>query len=125
MIRRPPRSTRTDALFPYTTLVGSLRHFAHAPGNHLVRCPERELVAVPGGDGRMRLHHRMALVRRGVALVDLHRRLGETGLEIARPGVRGAAEAGRGRKALFPLRRQVEAAQIGSESCRERVCTYG
>src|SRR3546814_16746149 len=26
MIRRPPRSTRTDTLFPYTTLVRSLRH---------------------------------------------------------------------------------------------------
>src|SRR3546814_5030083 len=25
MIRRPPRSTRTDTLFPYTTLVRSLR----------------------------------------------------------------------------------------------------
>src|SRR3546814_16860618 len=26
MIRRPPRSTRTDTLFPYTTLVRSPRH---------------------------------------------------------------------------------------------------
>src|SRR3546814_7537414 len=26
MIRRPPRSTRTDTLFPYTTLVRSLRN---------------------------------------------------------------------------------------------------
>src|SRR3546814_20836511 len=28
MIRRPPRSTRTDALFPYTTLFRSLEHRA-------------------------------------------------------------------------------------------------
>src|SRR3546814_13455812 len=28
MIRRPPRSTRTDTLFPYTTLFRS-RHMAH------------------------------------------------------------------------------------------------
>src|SRR3546814_15646978 len=28
MIRRPPRSTRTDTLFPYTTLVRSSHHFA-------------------------------------------------------------------------------------------------
>src|SRR3546814_4389026 len=28
MIRRPPRSTRTDTLFPYTTLFRSLRDFA-------------------------------------------------------------------------------------------------
>src|SRR3546814_4555100 len=26
MIRRPPRTTRTESLFPYTTLVRSLRH---------------------------------------------------------------------------------------------------
>src|SRR3546814_11109842 len=30
MIRRPPRSTRTDTLFPYTTLFRSLR--ANGPG---------------------------------------------------------------------------------------------
>src|SRR3546814_20236346 len=29
MIRRPPRSTRTDTLFPYTTLFRSLRRRAH------------------------------------------------------------------------------------------------
>src|SRR3546814_2115738 len=28
MIRRPPRSTRTDTLFPYTTLFRSTRHFS-------------------------------------------------------------------------------------------------
>src|SRR3546814_16107019 len=43
MIRRPPRSTRTDTLFPYTTLFRSLgrdggeglhgrAHLVHAPG---------------------------------------------------------------------------------------------
>src|SRR3546814_12110037 len=30
MIRRPPRSTRTDTLFPYTTLFRSGFHFATA-----------------------------------------------------------------------------------------------
>src|SRR3546814_1628937 len=40
MIRRPPRSTRTDTLFPYTTLFRSLRHVADAilvaeQGRHL------------------------------------------------------------------------------------------
>src|SRR3546814_6341299 len=29
-IRRPPRSTRTDTLFPYTTLFRSRRPFTHA-----------------------------------------------------------------------------------------------
>src|SRR3546814_10618045 len=31
MIRRPPRSTRTDTLFPYTTLFRSEDHVARAP----------------------------------------------------------------------------------------------
>src|SRR3546814_14730160 len=41
MIRRPPRSTRTDTLFPYTTLFRSpLRFLAHGWG---------ETSAMPGG----------------------------------------------------------------------------
>src|SRR3546814_2819461 len=38
MIRRPPRSTRTDTLFPYTTLfrsVGRLRRRSAPPGHRL------------------------------------------------------------------------------------------
>src|SRR3546814_476422 len=31
MIRRPPRSNRTDTLFPYTTLVRSLRAYRRHP----------------------------------------------------------------------------------------------
>src|SRR3546814_14773272 len=33
MIRRPPRSTRTDTLFPYTTLFRSSLTFVHGQGN--------------------------------------------------------------------------------------------
>src|SRR3546814_15254781 len=33
MIRRPPRSTRTDTLFPYTTLFRSSAVFLGLPGN--------------------------------------------------------------------------------------------
>src|SRR3546814_13337271 len=32
MIRRPPRSTRTDTLFPYTTLFRSLSPLRRSPG---------------------------------------------------------------------------------------------
>src|SRR3546814_1433577 len=50
MIRRPPRSTRTDTLFPYTTLFRSSRP---------ARCDA-------AGRGRHRLRPRLALVgRRG------------------------------------------------------------
>src|SRR3546814_1054201 len=34
MIRRPPRSTRTDTLFPYTTLFRSLSRHRAADGGH-------------------------------------------------------------------------------------------
>src|SRR3546814_4251669 len=43
MIRRPPRSTRTDTLFPYTTLFRSRDSFAgsspiiHAPHSRMLR----------------------------------------------------------------------------------------
>src|SRR3546814_6252834 len=49
MIRRPPRSTRTDTLFPYTTLFRSLEHRhqrAHDHAHHAVLAP-----GVDGGVG--------------------------------------------------------------------------
>src|SRR3546814_5694291 len=45
MIRRPPRSTRTDTLLPYTTLFRSADHEQHADGEdhriEAVRAPQR------------------------------------------------------------------------------------
>src|SRR3546814_3342322 len=63
MIRRPPRSTRTDTLFPYTTLFRSNRHRFAAPGE-FDRVGEQigddlhqpVLVRKDGGAGRDRLH---------------------------------------------------------------------
>src|SRR3546814_1657991 len=37
MIRRPPRSTRTDTLFPYTTLFRSIRRRARCTATHVGR----------------------------------------------------------------------------------------
>src|SRR3546814_20213801 len=39
MIRRPPRSTRTDTLFPYTTLFRSPRGFRAVPADPSLPCP--------------------------------------------------------------------------------------
>src|SRR3546814_20101906 len=39
MIRRPPRSTRTDTLFPYTTLFRS----AITKGVHLMKMPSNDM----------------------------------------------------------------------------------
>src|SRR3546814_1664130 len=48
MIRRPPRSTRTDTLFPYTTLFRS----SSAPGPFVDETPTDEWeVAVPAEGG--------------------------------------------------------------------------
>src|SRR3546814_7981716 len=50
MIRRPPRSTRTDTLFPYTTLVRS--HAGLSRQHHPRLCRGRAAVSVAdGGDG--------------------------------------------------------------------------
>src|SRR3546814_1557651 len=48
MIRRPPRSTRTDTLFPYTTLFRSDRAFVHREVGHdlAVEFDPRQLHAV-------------------------------------------------------------------------------
>src|SRR3546814_1429930 len=45
MIRRPPRSTRTDTLFPYTTLCRSV--LAQALGTHRLRKDDEALLDVP------------------------------------------------------------------------------
>src|SRR3546814_20845382 len=42
MIRRPPRSTRTDTLFPYTTL---FRSGAGVPLQHVTRQEQQDLIA--------------------------------------------------------------------------------
>src|SRR3546814_4674987 len=66
MIRRPPRSTRTDTLFPYTTLFRSRRQRDddrrephredRAYGNRLERMPE--LALVEDGEGKAELDDR-------------------------------------------------------------------
>src|SRR3546814_2216472 len=56
MIRRPPKSTRTDTLFPYTTLFRSrLRRRAH--GCRSTAGAERDHVAVAEGRPQRRAQH--------------------------------------------------------------------
>src|SRR3546814_18405937 len=43
MIRRPPRSTRTDTLFPYTTLFRSACHDITRPHRARSRCRDRHI----------------------------------------------------------------------------------
>src|SRR3546814_1783285 len=67
MIRRPPRSTRTDTLFPYTTLFRSLvidaeRVPAHAP----IGLPLQ--LAVAAGHGNLDLRPVLVLIDDGAGL---------------------------------------------------------
>src|SRR3546814_11573999 len=52
MIRRPPRSTRTDTLFPYTTLFRSLRCAADPPYRGTIRADHRARLADRDRDDR-------------------------------------------------------------------------
>src|SRR3546814_13310932 len=106
MIRRPPRSTRTDTLFPYTTLfrsddVADDFHVAMAVGAEtlarlhavLVDHAQRAPVHVPG----------IAVVGEGQAV---------PGIEPDVPGMTATIGGPLG----------ANGATYGRESCRERVC---
>src|SRR3546814_12643493 len=114
MIRRPPRSTRTDTLFPYTTLFrsdwheklnGTLRNIADdrlAIWTHIVRRP---ITDYPEGEFRsafaadLDAKYRARVTAKRMFVNELYLTL------IMRPSV-GSAD------------------QIGRASCRERVCPY-
>src|SRR3546814_9820609 len=68
MIRRPPRSTRTDTLFPYTTLFRSYRQSALRRPPEL-RTPARKSAVLEGDDEQPALRRdRHALRRRALAV---------------------------------------------------------
>src|SRR3546814_4013494 len=78
MIRRPPRSTRTDTLFPFTTLFRSQRRVPPCDG------PARRAAAVRQRAGTVRNRGRAA-----------RRRHHHRAVPARRPAVRGAARGGR------------------------------
>src|SRR3546814_15637350 len=126
MIRRPPRSTRTDTLFPYTTLFRS--------GHVLPRSEPRRISVCRTGPKRQ---GRRALV---------HHRSNETAQrDRGRQGGGHQGNPGRKRRTgriwstlvcdwlttcsrifLLPIAAQLPCvySAIGSASCRERVCEY-
>src|SRR3546814_18912175 len=111
MIRRPPRSTRTDTLFPYTTLFRSWRVA-------LLGLDELQAGMVLAADAE-HVSGRV-LLRKGVCLSDDHLRIfrqwGVTAVDIegvaARPGVEAELE------------QRSEGRRVGKEgvsTCRLRV----
>src|SRR3546814_14530208 len=122
MIRRPPRSTRTDTPFPYTTLFrspGGRRDAARLlPDAELVGGEQRHarrrhgaagiIATADGGGGERGLPGRPAAAAR----------LGRPGRRDHRRGVRIAA---RGRAVRRRIDRGRPGGRIGSASGRERV----
>src|SRR3546814_15043476 len=108
MQRRPPRSTRTDTLFPYTTLFRSVEaaRFHREHGIDAVRLAQREIVLT-----MIRGHMDKPGARIG-------------GDEIARQERARPSE----KPATFVHRMAGDGSgklgEIGRASCRERVCQY-
>src|SRR3546814_19762598 len=100
MIRRPPRSTRSDTLFPYTTLfrsvapegghqAGARRLVVGIPDAMRDRIVDRRQVAAPqpvvvGQAGIERLHPRAARAVALDAMRSEERRVGKEGVSTCR-----------------------------------------
>src|SRR3546814_16684288 len=127
MIRRPPRTTRTDTLFPYTTLFRSeqasesksapprassgspqvLAGLEAAIRRQIQPCADRQVNPGPGANE---------------IVTVLHLRLNRNGTLAADPRVvrHEGVDSSNGRYS----RRVLDLGQIGRASCRERECTY-
>src|SRR3546814_13403897 len=118
MIRRPPRSTRSDTLFPYTTLFRSslsgecrLVHLAF-PLVRDERAPAWHPALIAGAAASIATHRRI----RG----RLQRQRGPKGFSPPLPGLPA-------RPVQVPCdldRPSTRSSTIGSASCRERVRQY-
>src|SRR3546814_11108343 len=110
MIRRPPRSTRTDTLFPYTTLFRSRQLLT--PGEIMQLPPTDEIVMAAGTPP----------IRAKKARYYEDARFKERILpppELARP-----AEGRPDDWSRLPIPARPDLSAIGRASCRERVCQY-
>src|SRR3546814_19221602 len=105
MIRRPPRSTRTDTLLPYTTLFRSTN-----PSRASLTASVRALLTVAGDELRKDGGNRANRVPRA----DRTEQPKGWASESRNP------VCGVNSKPFFFVRRH----EIGRASCRERVCQY-
>src|SRR3546814_9900657 len=87
MIRRPPRSTRTDTLFPYTTLFRSHMAFngsTHVPEGEMIKLLERKGLAF-GADTNARSEEHtselQSLMRTSYAVFCLKKKKNTTELQ--------------------------------------------
>src|SRR3546814_12454782 len=124
MIRRPPRSTRTDTLFPYTTLFRSawLRILPPSIANHMLSCNVSRLQMsclhrLSPHSGRCRVAASAgsygAIPSRVFASFGKRQEFAYVDHNIG-----GACNW------RFAVERQHGYGQIGRDSCRERVMQY-
>src|SRR3546814_15517342 len=111
MNRRPPRSTRTDTLFPYTTLFRSGCHERKLPAP---LTPDADLV---GGPLRL-LPWVLSGPRELIAPVAEHLEA-----QLLETGMAGAATALCAQQ-RFGAKVEHARYQLGRASCRESVCQY-
>src|SRR3546814_1566860 len=78
MIRRPPRSTRTDTLFPYTTLFRSRYDRMHQGSLRLPRLPARLLEGRGGNNRRIARQRETTRQVQGEVRSSLHARVGRS-----------------------------------------------
>src|SRR3546814_11288893 len=124
MIRRPPRPTRTDTLFPYTTLFRSRTgafDLLRPPGVPGMEAAGVVLDVGPGV-GHLRAGQRVGYAGPPVGAYATVRPM-PAGLVVPLPDPGSdevaAASLLKGMAAEFLLPRE-----IGSAACRERVCQY-
>src|SRR3546814_14668271 len=121
MIRRPPRSTRTDTLFPYTTLFRS---------SELATSSGISLVPITGA-GADKLLADYGFFAKDVVPEGTYAGVGETQtISVAAQWVTSAEQP---EELVYNIvkvlwsdatRKALDAGQIGRASCRERVCQY-
>src|SRR3546814_217979 len=85
MIRRPPRSTRTDTLFPYTTLFRSIVQKVLIRQQILVRERGDWFLYRHGGPQQKTLGF-LAVVSKGIGRVDESGQPGRDGIDIGGGG---------------------------------------
>src|SRR3546814_14140505 len=101
MIRRPPRSTRTDTLFPYTTLFRS-QHACFPSPNLLI---PRSWKGPGLGEGRRIMN-------------------GDSSKPIGHQYALAMLDGGEEKVRSVALAAGSQLTKIGRASCRERVCQY-
>src|SRR3546814_21097760 len=118
MIRRPPRSTRTDTLFPYTTLFRSCRGRAREAGDRQPRIGAREAF----GTRLLEIETaRRAAAQPHVGIDGVEDRH----VDPLEPALEHDPVAEAARDARGAAAAQLDRRQIGRASCRDRVWQDG